>query len=53
MELRIYRDVDLLVPERMTGACRDFDPSKQASELVPLLSCSHPQPHKVADNCFG
>ena len=53
MELRIYRDVDLPMPERMTGACMDSDPSKQASELVPLLSCSHPQPHKATDNCSG
>ena len=53
MELRIYWDVDLPMLERMNRACRDSDPSKQASELVPLLSCSHPQPHKAADNCSG
>ena len=34
MGLRICRDVDLPVPERMTGACKDFDLSKCPSELV-------------------
>jgi len=34
MGLRIYRDVNLPVPERMIGACRDFDLSKCLSELV-------------------
>ena len=40
MELRFCRDVDLLVPERMIEACRVFDPSKLASELI-LLFGSH------------
>ena len=34
MELRIYWDVDLPVPERMTEASRDFDLSNSPSELV-------------------
>ena len=34
MGLRICRDVDLPVPERMIGACRDSDLSKCPSELV-------------------
>ena len=34
MGLRICRDVDILVSERMTGACRDSDLSKSPSELV-------------------
>ena len=33
MGLRICRYVDLPVPERMTGACRDSDLSKCHSEL--------------------
>ena len=34
MELRFCQGVDLPVPKRMTGACRVFDPSKLASELI-------------------
>ena len=34
MGMRICRDVDLPVPERMTEACKDFDLSKSPSELV-------------------
>ena len=34
MGLRICRYVDLPVPERMTGACRDSDLPKSPSELV-------------------
>ena len=30
MEPRIYWDVDIPMPERMTRACRDSNPSKQA-----------------------
>ena len=34
MGLGIYRDVDLPVPERMVGECRDSDLSKCPSKLV-------------------
>ena len=34
MEPRFCRGVDLLMPERMTGACIVFDPSKLTSELI-------------------
>ena len=34
MGLRICRDVDLTVPERMTEAYKDSDLSKSPSELV-------------------
>ena len=34
MKVRICRDVDLPVPERMTGACKDSDLSRCPSELV-------------------
>ena len=34
MGLRIFWDLDLPVPDRMTGACKDSDLSKSPSELV-------------------
>ena len=40
MELRFGRAVDLPVLERMTSACRFFDPSKLTSELI-LRFCAH------------
>ena len=42
MGLGIYWDVDLPVLERMTGACRVFDPSKLASELILLFGAHAP-----------
>ena len=42
MELRFCRDVDLPVLERMAGACRVFDPSKLASELILLFGAHAP-----------
>ena len=37
MEQSFCWGVDLPVQERMTGACRVFDPSKLASELILLF----------------
>ena len=42
MELRFCRGVDLPVPNRMTGTCRVFDPSKLASELILLFGTHAP-----------
>ena len=42
MELRFCQDVDLLVSERMTDACRVFDPSKLASKLLLLFGAHAP-----------
>ena len=53
MKVICFQDEGLPMPKRMTGACRDSDPSKKASKLVPLLSCSSPQPHKIANNFSG
>ena len=42
MELRFCWGVYLLVPKRMTGACKVFDPSKLASELILLFGAHAP-----------
>ena len=42
MELRFCRGVDLPVPNRMTGTCRVFDPSKLASKLILLFGTHAP-----------
>ena len=42
MELIFCWGVDLPVPKRMTGACRVFDPSKLASELILLFGAHAP-----------
>ena len=42
MELRFSRGVDLPMPKRMTSACRVFDPSKLASELILLFGAHAP-----------
>ena len=42
MELRFCRDVDIPVPERMTDACRFFDPSKLASKSILLVGAHAP-----------
>ena len=42
MELRFCQDVDLLMSERMTSACKVFDPSKMASELILLFGAHAP-----------
>ena len=42
MELRFFRGVELIVPYRMTGACKVFDPSKLASELILLFGAHAP-----------
>ena len=42
MELRFCRGVDLPVPKRMIGACKVFDPSKLASELILLFGAHTP-----------
>ena len=42
MELKFCQDVGILVPERMTDACRGFDPSKMASELIYLFGAHAP-----------
>ena len=42
MELRFCQGVDLPVLERMIGACRVFDPSKLASELILLFGAHTP-----------
>ena len=51
MGLRICQDVDLPVPERMTGACRDSDLSKSPRELVYQSGAHTPQPLESADKC--
>ena len=50
MESRFGRGVDLPVPERMTDACRVFDPSKLASELILLFGAHASQLYGSADN---
>ena len=42
MELRYCQSVNLPVPERMTDACRVFDPSKLASELILMFGAHAP-----------
>ena len=42
MELRFCQGVDLPVPERMISACRVFDPSKLASELILMFGAHAP-----------
>ena len=42
MELIFCQYVDPPVPKRMTGACRVFDPSKLASELILLFGAHTP-----------
>ena len=53
MELRFCRGVDIPVPERMTSACRVFDPSKMASELILLFGTHSPQLYGSVDDCSG
>ena len=42
MQLRFCRGVDLPVLKRMIDACKVFDPSKMASELILLFGAHAP-----------
>ena len=53
MMLPICRTDSLPMPERIPGACRISEISRQDSDLLQRGSCSRPLDPGIADNCSG